>query len=277
MSETGFFNKDERAFIDMFLAKGYAVVPLAERQHMDAARERLYARAMGLLGLKGAKRPPLTEFFDHTERFVSVDQLNKFRLGMIEHLNGDALLRPALYHMARRHIEWAVGNEVAMQRTINLSIQLPKDTSSLLPLHSDVWSGNSPYELVLWLPLVDCFKTKSMYILERPKSEKIFRKFGKYQSFDAEKFYKAIKPEVVWLDVPYGHAVLFTHSLLHGNRVNEEKTTRWTFNVRLKGLLTPYGSKEMGESFLPVTVRPATRIGFEALTLENKRDALGRP
>jgi hypothetical protein len=57
---------------------------------------------------------------------------------------------------------------------------------------------------------------------------------------------------------------------MHGNRVNEEKTTRWTFNIRLKGLLTPYGVKELGESFLPVIVRPATRIGFEYEEAEKK-------
>ncbi|MEK7233796.1 MAG: sporadic carbohydrate cluster 2OG-Fe(II) oxygenase [Elusimicrobiota bacterium] len=264
----GFFDAEESIFIDSFLEHGYAIVPLAGREALDAARKRMYARALELLGRKGSKCPALETFFDHTERFVPVEKLNAFRLGMIEHLNGDALLRPAMYRMARRHIEWAVGNEVAMQRTINLSIQLPKDASSLLPLHSDVWSGNSPYELVLWLPLVDCFKTKSMYILPRPDSEKIFREFSAYKNFDAEKLFQAVKPKLVWLDVPYGRALLFSHSLLHGNRVNDESTTRWTFNVRLKGLFTPYGVKELGESFLPATIRPATRIGFGAVSLE---------
>ena len=53
-----------------------------------------------------------------------------------------------------------------MQKNINLSIQFPNDDSSLLPIHSDVWSGDSPHEINLWIPLVDCYKTKSMYILE---------------------------------------------------------------------------------------------------------------
>ena len=66
-----------------------------------------------------------------------------------------------------------VGNELAMQKRINLSIQLPKDESSLLPVHSDVWSGDSPYEVVVWMPLVDCYKTKSMYILP-PQDIKVY-------------------------------------------------------------------------------------------------------
>ena len=71
-----------------------------------------------------------------------------------------------------------VGNELAMQNKINLSIQFPNDASSLLPLHSDTWDGDSPFESVLWLPLVNCFKTKSMFILKSSKYEK-FRKIYK--------------------------------------------------------------------------------------------------
>ena len=60
-----------------------------------------------------------------------------------------------------------------MQLRVNLSIQLPNDDSSLLPIHADTWSGVSPFETVIWLPLVDCFKTKSMYLLPPNKSKKL--------------------------------------------------------------------------------------------------------
>ena len=46
---------------------------------------------------------------------------------------------------------------------------MPNDSSSLLPLHTDTWSGVSPYEIVVWFPLVDCYKTKTMYILPANK------------------------------------------------------------------------------------------------------------
>ena len=45
-----------------------------------------------------------------------------------------------------------------MQQRINLSIQLPNDKSSLLPIHSDTWSGDSPFETVVWIPMVNCYK-----------------------------------------------------------------------------------------------------------------------
>lgn len=258
-----FLSTDEGAFSDAFLKQGYAIIPLEHKARLDAVREKIHALGTAHLGLKGAKKPSLAEFFDHTERFVGVEGLNGLRLAVIQGLNADAGLMPGFFSMARKHIEWTVGNEIAMQRGINLSIQLPGDDSSLLPLHSDVWDGNSPYEIVLWLPLVNCFKTKSMYVLPRGASQRAYGEFKKDKGFNAEKLFQSVKPDLTWLEVPYGKAVLFSHCLLHGNRVNDEKTTRWTFNIRLKGLLTPYGVKELGESFLPAVVRPATRIGFE--------------
>ncbi|MBI3553541.1 MAG: hypothetical protein HY077_13680 [Elusimicrobia bacterium] len=259
----GFSSPAEHAFTSEFLDKGYSIIPLEHKDRLDAVRSTIHALACEHLGLKGAKRPGLSEFFDHTERHATLEGLNGLRLAVINGLNADPDLMPGFYGMARQFIEWTVSNEFAVQRGINLSIQLPGDDSSLLPLHSDVWDGNSPYEVVLWLPLVDCFKTKSMYVLPRRRSREATAEMRSLKGFNAEKLFARVKPELVWLDVPYGKAVLFTHCLMHGNRVNEESTTRWTFNIRIKGLLTPYGVKELGESFLPAAVRPATRIGFE--------------
>ena len=75
-------------------------------------------------------------------------------------------------------VEFIVGNELVMQTKINLSIQIPKDDSSLLPVHADTWSGLSPFESVVLIPLVDCFKTKSMFILPANKSKKIDKIFN---------------------------------------------------------------------------------------------------
>ena len=66
-----------------------------------------------------------------------------------------------------------------MQSNINLSIQFLNDESSLLPLHSDTWSGDSPFEVVVWLPLVKCYNTKSMYILGPKDSESLTKNFSK--------------------------------------------------------------------------------------------------
>ena len=59
---------------------------------------------------------------------------------------------------------------------INLSIQMPHDDKALLPVHSDVWSGCSPFEVVVWTPLVDCKKTQSMFVYPKNFKKKIIKK-----------------------------------------------------------------------------------------------------
>jgi len=60
------------------------------------------------------------------------------RLAIIEGLASADWFRAAYFATARKLIESIVGNELAMQRSLGLSIQLPQDESSLLPLHSDL-------------------------------------------------------------------------------------------------------------------------------------------
>ena len=149
-----------------------------------------------------------------------------------------------------------------MQRALNLSIQLPDDTSSLLPLHADIWSGNSPYEVVFWLPLTPVYRTRSMYLLPKAKTDAVYADFGRYADLTAEAFFEAVEPDLEWVALEPGEGLIFWHGLIHGNRINREPLARWSMNTRFKGLLTPYGLKELGESFLPITTRPATRIGY---------------
>ena len=91
--------------------------------------------------------------------YVSVSQLNDFRLKMIGGINAIPEFRKNYFQVACPYLESLVGNELAMQLRINLSIQFPDDDSSLLPVHADTWSGDSPFEVVVWIPLVDCYST----------------------------------------------------------------------------------------------------------------------
>ena len=134
-----------------------------------------------------------------------------------------------------------------MQKKINLSSQLPKDNSSLLNIHADTWSGDSPFETVVWLPLVNCFKTKSMYILPKPKYKIFEKKFKSKKLRNSSKLFNSIKEDVVFLKINYGEGLLFNQCLPHGNIVNKTNETRWTMNCRFKGVFTHYGDKKIGE------------------------------
>lgn len=256
----GFFCPEESALIRSFLEKGYAIVPVEDRAALERIRERMAAVAAERLGLP--MPADAGAFLDTIHERVKPDALNDFRLAVIRGVNAEPWLRPAYFALVRRAIETIVGNELAMQRRLNLSIQLPHDASSLLPIHADVWSGDAPSEVVLWVPYVDCFATKSMYIAEPRADATLQATMADFQERSVEDLYKAIESHLTFLNVPYGHCLLFTQNLMHGNRINLESTTRWSMNGRFKPLLTPYADKKLGEFFEPITMRPATRLGL---------------
>ena len=103
-------------------------------------------------------------FLNRIHEKVDVQRLNDLRLAVIREMNEEPWTRLSYFNTARKALEVLVGNELAMQLRINLSIQLPNDDSSLLPVHADVWAGDSPYEVVLWTLGVDVYGTKTMFI-----------------------------------------------------------------------------------------------------------------
>lgn len=190
---------------------------------------------------------------------ISPNDLNSLRLKIINEFNSIPCIKRYYFSLAKHALETLVGNELVMQRNINLSIQLPGDNSSLLPIHCDTWSGDSPYEVVLWVPLVDCYDTKSMFFVDRLWNEGIQHNLKNYAT--SEQLWDAVKDHVTFMNVKYGECLIFTQNIMHGNRVNETNETRWSMNCRFKSALTPYADKKLGEFFEPITIRPATRMG----------------
>lgn len=228
---------------------------------MDWIRENIANIVRDILGL--SKEETSDILLNQIHKKVSVSDLNSFRLKVIQSMNSLADFRYHYYRVAKPYLETLVGNELSMQLRVNLSIQFPNDDSSLLPVHSDTWSGDSPYEIVVWLPIVDCYKTKSMYLLPPDPSKKLISDFKNQSGVSSEDLFQSISKDVQWLEVKYGEVLLFDQGYPHGNRVNEELDTRWSMNCRFKSVFTPYGDKKLGEFFEPITLRAASKIGME--------------
>lgn len=256
-----YFDRDELALGNEFISKGHIIRQVEDRNALDCIRSFVAETAARILELASPQNPG--DFLDGVGQYVSPERLNDFRLAVYNTVNAQSWFRPTYFRLARQALETLVGNELAMQRRVNLSIQLPRDNSSLLPVHADVWSGDSPFEVVVWLPLVDCFGTKSMYLLPPEVDRSIQANFREFNKHGSEELFRTIEPHLLWLGVPYGNFLLFCQNLMHGNRANLENQTRWTMNCRFKGLFAPYADKRLGEFFEPVTLRPASRIGME--------------
>lgn len=257
-----FISDEESDLSNDFLSHGYIVRDVEDRACLDALRHEVVSVACSFLGISLPSDEEKALNFIHNQ--IPMEKLNELRMSVFSKLNSTTWFRPTYFSLAKRYIESLVGNELAMQNKINLSIQCPNDESSLLAVHADTWSEESSYQIVQWLPLVDVFDTKSMYILS-PEKNRTVRSYvselgGKGGS---DLLFKRYQDDFKWLTIPYGKVLLFSPILLHGNVINNTNESRWSFNCRFKGLFTPYQSveKKLGSFYLPISTKIMSRIG----------------
>lgn len=178
---------------------------------------------------------------DFFHKSYSINKINNLRLYLYKEINSDQKLQNSIYKSSQEMIDRAVGNEIAKSKT-NLSIQYPQDETSLLNMHSDFFSGESLFQVNLWIPFVNVKKTKSMFIIKPNTSLKILKKIKSSKKITYDEIYKKHKKDMKWLDVKFGEGVIFSPNCLHGNVKNLEKTTRWSINIRYKNLYSPYNN-----------------------------------
>ncbi len=260
---TSFYSDEEQSLGRDFLSRGYVIREVCDRGALEAIREEVVRLACA--HLKCTKPNDPDAFLNNIHEVVKPADLNPLRLSIYHGLNAAKWFRPSYFAMARRHLEQLVGNELAMQNRVNVSVQMSNDDSSLLPIHADVFGGETPFQVVAWLPLVDCYKTKSMFILPYEQNRKLLPRMKEFRDGGMTEVYDTVKDDLVWLDVPFGSVLIFSTNQLHGNIVNVEATTRWSLNTRFTGLFTPYTSQErsLGGYYLPITMRPVSRIGLD--------------
>ena len=242
-----------------YLSNGYVIEESNEKKTLNDIRSIFIKNINKLLPKTKSKKDDY--ILNYLHKFIGVKDLNSFRLEIIHKINRTDNFRTKYFKVSKKMVETIVGNELAMQTKINLSIQIPGDDSSLLPVHADTWSGLSPFETVVLMPLVDCYKTKSMFILPSNKS-KIIKKIFKSNVKTTKDIFQKIKKDIKWLKINYGQILIFDQTLPPGNVVNKEKETRWTMNCRFKGVFTPYKDKKLGEFYEPITLKSATKRGL---------------
>ena len=182
--------------------------------------------------------------------------LNQFRLDMISKINKQKNLKLNIYNSIDKVLDRCLGPDIIVQKNINLVIQKPKDKDRA-PFHKDA-PANSNYEIVVWVPLVDCYNTMGMYLFDvskHNKSKKFLRENNTPSKFD-----KYSKKEGILTDVQFGQALIFWTNNYHYIPINKEINTRWTLNVRYKNLFTKYGTKNLLDFYEILKLSPLTKL-----------------
>ena len=251
-----FFEKYELEAINEYKKNGYIIRDIEEKESLIWIKDFFNSKIKSYLSID-----EIDLNFIHEK--ISLKNLNDFRLKLINDMQSEKLFRYHYYKISKKFLDIIVGNELVMQKSINLSIQLPYDDSSLLPIHADVWSGDSPFEVVAWLPLVNCYASKSMYLLPPKHSEELINNFDEFSGKSSSEIFEKVKDKVEWLEIDFGKILIFDQSLPHGNITNIVNETRWSMNCRFKSIYSPYGDKKLGEFFQPITLKPASEIGMK--------------
>ena len=71
---------------------------------------------------------------------------------------------------------------------------MPNDEKSMLPMHSDIYAGESPFEVVIWIPMMNVKKSShSMFITNPRDNKKINEQITKSKNTTILKIYNKIK------------------------------------------------------------------------------------
>ena len=267
-STVSFLTPDEIALSTDFLRNGFVVCDAESPQILESIRQDVTKIAKNWLTQNQLESKAFE--LSNSHDFVTNDRLTDLRLNIFSEINKITDIRQRYFWLARQNLTTLVGNELAMQNKVNMSIQQPNDESSVLPIHSDIWTGDSPFQVVLWVPLTDASKSNSMFLLPPNESREARQGVaaGEFKSMDQIGY--QYHSQMVTMIVPYGKVLIFDSNCLHGNVLNETETVRWSINCRFTGLLTPFTNPErrLGTYYLPITTRAATKMGLSILGTE---------
>ena len=244
-----------------YIKNGFITPKLSGRPALDGVRNQL------VLALKrqlpGGQGLTDEEYLNRFHEHCDASKVNEVRVRVYRELGASDSFRKQVYECIKAPLIELIGPEIVMQRLVNLVIQMPNDPAGLIALHTDAWAGDSPYEVVLWLPLVDVYESKSMYLCSKEKNHAhLLALKGGLKLDSAAALRDLVRPDSSPVQLKYGDALLFSPILLHGAEENLTRETRFVLNVRFKSLFSPYGTKALGETFLPISYLPATEVGL---------------
>lgn len=198
----------------------------------------------------------LNNFHNLTKKINDIE-FNEKRILLINQLNEKLDVGQLIFDSFKDTVFNLLGPDILIQKKCNLVIQKPNDPNPS-ELHRDA-PTNSPYEIVLWLPLVDCYKTKSMYVVDYKSTKKLYEDLDTHK--DWELFEKDSIQNATELPVKFGEALFFSTAILHGSNINKENETRFSLNIRFKNIFSPSGLKNQLQFFKKLNISKLVKIG----------------
>lgn len=238
--------------------KGFVIIDTDDMNLLNVLKKDIFRMTQAIFNIPDVD---VNEGFNNFHQYIasySPTEINAKRIDLISQISAQIDVSEIIFKAFESSIVGLIGPDVLAQKGCNLVLQPPKDQNPS-ELHRDA-PANSPYEIVAWVPLVDCYKTKSMYVLDSESTNKAFDILEKNPT-DWEGFENYSKSIAIFPDVPFGKALIFFTGLLHGSEINIENETRVSLNMRYKSLFSPSGLKNQLQFFKPIRVSNLVKLG----------------
>ena len=168
--------------------------------------------------------------------------VNEVRMHSYNLINSFPNLHDLCFSLIKNQINKLLGPDLAVQLKVNLSIVPPHDKSSIIPLHSDINTGESIHQLVSWIPFTKCYSSNSLFITDLKESLKLHKNLAILNKPNRPTIseYAELHLKPKYLNMNTNQNLIFTPIMYHGSNTNLTKDTRVSINYRLKNLFSPY-------------------------------------
>jgi|TARA_B100001964_G_C14058395_1_gene520223 sporadic carbohydrate cluster 2OG-Fe(II) oxygenase len=246
-------------FFREFETLGYSVVAAEDKSALEQVRNEIFKEAKQLLEVESEE---VESFFNEFhKRKLKPTALNDFRVNLIRKLNQRVDVGLLISQAIGPKLFELLGPDIAVQNSTNIVIHQPGDTD-IPPIHRDS-PPNSPFEVVVWVPLVHCHGTKGISIMNIEDNalgtsillgdnDKNGSELREYSMKHGER-----------VDMGFGEVLIFWAPLIHDIPVNKENETRWSLNLRYKNLFSPYGTVGFPDYFRILRTSSLSRLALD--------------
>jgi len=241
---------DERPddILDSFVALGLIRLRLSDRQALAAARD-------ATLGyLRGDWAPELERLEDY-HRFVVDDA----RHDEIQYAASEMYWASGIHHqiICGNFPLFArfFGPDLECQKYPYLRIARPEKAQDNVGFHRDSHYGTSPFELSCFIPLMDLDEgsalrfipgshthSESTYAWVQEPSPTVVRGSRKHKlgfPYAPKRLDPGIEARTRPVPLSFGDALLFNTAMVHGQRINASRHTRFSTDIRLVNAFAP--------------------------------------
>ena len=248
--------------INRLIEKGYVVVPVESFEKISQIKKTiaslLRSECSGL-----ATHVNEEEILNNIHKYLPITSdtdANDLVIKIINKLKSGHKFSEVIYQSNKTLLTNIFGLDIHAQKNNNIVFQYPH-SSRYSELHTDA-PTNSMHDLVSWVPLVDCYETKSFYICDIETTTRLLREIKTNKNLKWENLREKCIEAAHHLEINYGQALYFWSGLLHGSVVNQSEESRWSLNCRFKSLYAPSGLHDSLVFYEILSTSPQTHFAF---------------